>query len=136
MFNLVISDLEEGTECSLSKFADDTELGGVADTPGGCAAIHRDLNRPERWAERDLMKFNKWKCEVLHRRRNSSMHKHSLGADQLESSCAEKDLGVLVDKLNMNQQCALVAKLVNSTLGCFRESTASRSREVILPQLW
>ena len=62
------------------------------------------------------------------------MQEYMLGATQLESSLAEKDLGVLVDtKLKMRQQCALAAKKVNGILGCSRRSVASRSREAILP---
>jgi len=134
LFNFFINDLDEELECTLSKFADDTKLGGVADTPEGCAAIQQDLERLESWAQRNLMKLHKGKCRVLHLGRNNPMHQYRLGADLLESSSAESDLGVLVDdKLTMSQQCALVAKKANGMLGRIKKRVASRSREVLLP---
>ena len=61
-------------------------------------------------AHANLMKFNKAKCNILHKGQGNLEHTYRLGREWLESSPEEKDLGVSVDRrLNMRQQRVLGA---------------------------
>ena len=134
LFSVFINDLDKGIECTLSKFANNTKLGGAVDSLESREALQRDLDRLESWAITNHMKFNKSKCQILHLGMGNPGYTYKVVDERLQSSPAERDLGVWVDgKLNMSQQCALAAKRASHVLGGIKHSIASWLREVIVP---
>lgn len=67
LFN-IFNDQDDETEC---KSANDTKLEEEVDMKDSCAAIQRDFDVLEKWANRNLMEFSKGKCQILHLEKNN-----------------------------------------------------------------
>ena len=61
LFNISINYIDSGGKCTLRGFVDDTKLCGVVNRPEGWDAIQRDLNRLQKCANKNFMRFNKAK---------------------------------------------------------------------------
>ncbi|KAJ7415299.1 rna-directed dna polymerase from mobile element jockey-like [Willisornis vidua] len=107
-------------ECTLRRFADHSKLNDAVDAPEGHNAIQRNLEKFKEWVCENLRSLNKAKNKVLLHQGNAR-HQYSLGDELLESSPAEKDLGVLMDeKQDKRWQCAFVPLKSSCILGCIK----------------
>lgn len=105
----------------LSKFANDIRLVGGANLSETHTASQRGFGRMEKWTNRNLTEFSKRKHKVLHLGRNNSRHWKSQKAAWQKRTAVS-----FCHRLNMNQECVLVAKKANGMLGCLSMSDARR----------
>lgn len=92
LFNILINDLDDGSECH---FTDGKKLEVMCDTPDGCITIQKDIDRLK---NRNLLKFRKGKCQVSSLEdKTPRTHTYRVRTDHPEKKLCQKDPGGLVD---------------------------------------
>jgi len=72
--------------------------------PGETAITGRCVKEIKKWAHKNLMRFNKVTCKVLHFSWGNPTYNYRLWEELTERSPTEKDLGVLIEKKQDGQQ--------------------------------
>ena len=110
LFNIFIDDLDEGIECTLNRFADDTKMEGSVNLSGGRTALQRDLD--------GLIAGLRQQDHVLGSAFWPQPPQTMLQAwGTVDGRSCGRNLRVLVDTwLNVSQQCAQVAKKASGIL--------------------
>jgi len=91
LFNIFIGDMDNGIECTISKFVNDTKLCGAVNTLEGRDAIQMDFDRLDWWACVDLLKSSLAKLKVQNMDQGIPKHRYRLGREWTKSSPEEKD---------------------------------------------
>lgn len=107
-----------------------SKLGRLVNKLEDRLAVQRYLNWTQKWANSNLMTSHKANCKPCSQRAESP----GTSTCHLRCSCADEDLGLLLDKLNMSQECTRVAKAANGTLGLHWQECGQQVKEdVSLP---
>jgi len=106
LFLVYINDLDHGVKNWILKFADDTKIFSEVSSPEDRLRLHHDLEVLVQWSEEWQMLFNVGKCKVMHFGRTNPNNDYYMSNQKLETSCLEKDLGVMISSdLKPSQQC-------------------------------
>ena len=133
LFLIYVNDIDDGLNCKVSKFADDTKIACKVTTTRERETLQSDLDRLTHWANEWQMKFNIEKCKVLHIGSNNNKLLYSMNGQQLSAVNKEKDLGVLVtNDLKPGQHCSQVVKTANKLVGFIGRVFENKSEKVIL----
>ena len=96
LFVIYINDLDDNIGGMVSKFADDTKIGGIVDSEEGYLRLQQDLDQLGQWADEWQMEFNLDKCKVIHFGRSNQGRVYSVNGRALGIVTEQRDLGVHV----------------------------------------
>ncbi|NWQ64897.1 PIGG transferase, partial [Neopipo cinnamomea] len=111
-----------------------TKLIEVFDAVGGSAAIQRYLDRLEKWANRNLLRFSKGKCQTLHLERNNPVHRNGFDPGYEHFKIAEKSHGnwikLYLEGNNSEILLNLGKKVLKQYLEALKTLSSSLSKQV------
>ena len=122
------------TNSILSIFADDTKWGRCVNTAEDREKFQEGIKRLEQWSRTWQMQFNTSKCKVMHLgRRGNSGAEYMMEDTVLESTRAEKDIGVMIhDSLKPSLHCTKAAAKANAVLGQISRAVLYRDSETFV----
>ena len=135
LFDIFINDIDLMAALIdiLRKFDDDTKLGKIIMTVEDSAVLQNCLDMLVAWADKWGMKFNTGKCKVMHVGNSNQEIQYTMGGTVLESTEAERDIGVLVSSsMKPTKQCQKAAQTASSVLGEITRAFHYRDRKTFV----
>ena len=100
LFIAFINDLEtvlEGLQCTVSKFADDTKIQKIVNTPQEQEQMQQVIDSLVKWCSDWGMSWNAKKCSVMHYGTSNPHHQYKMDGIDLASVTSERDIGVIIE---------------------------------------
>jgi ribonucleases P/MRP protein subunit RPP40 len=119
LFSIFINDLDDVATRRqfLQKFADDTKIGQIIDSPAASVELQGSLDRLCSLAAQWGMAFNMQKCHVMHVGRNNPRATYVMNGEQLTATETERDVGVVISHdLKQANQCKKAAQTASTVL--------------------
>ena len=139
LFIYFINDLPETVKCKVKVFADDTKAYCSVDKDENSKVfVQKCVDDLVDWSKRWKMEFNSLKCKVMHLGKDNPLHEYTIEngneRNTLETTVAEKDLGVIVDPdLNFDKHITSTVNKCRRISGLIVRTMSNNSRDVMVP---
>jgi len=134
LFVVYTNDIDEQIVSKILKFADDTKMYHIVQSPKDIETLQSDLHTLVAWSKDWQMLFNTDKCKVLHFCFNNSHIDYSMDGVKLQLVKEENDLGVTVSaNMKWERQCIEAVKKANKMLGLIIRKFQDKSKDTVMP---
>ena len=136
LFVVFINDMPNNLLSNCKMFADDAKVYRDVNNIEGHESLQSDLYKMCQWSQRWQLPFNEHKCKCMHLGKHNPKMTYMMKNHILETTSAEKDLGVIVDdSLKFHKHTAAAVRKANTILGIIKKSFVTLNHQT-LPLLY